>query len=252
MTHLYAYNNASASAKALSDSLGIRRIKHEGSRFRGRSDKVVINWGSSSLPDEAEKCFIVNDPYRVGLVANKLSFFLNYGGRDSGCVPSTVDQDVVADWIDERHTVVARHKLSGHSGEGIELITSHPIPNAPLYTLYVPKKDEYRVHVVRTEDGPKVFDIQRKARDLDNPNPNWKVRNHENGFVYARNDLVVPTCVEETSLKVFEATGLDFGAVDIIYNERDNRAYVLEVNTAPGLTGTTLDKYVEMFKENFV
>jgi len=43
------------------------------------------------------------------------------------------------------------------------------------------------------------------------------------------------------------ALGLDFGAVDIVYNENDNKAYVLEINTAPGLSGTTLEKYVEVF-----
>ena len=37
--------------------------------------------------------------------------------------------------------------------------------------------------------------------------------------------------------------GLDFGAVDIIYNNRDDVCYLLEVNTAPGLQGTTLEKY---------
>ena len=40
-----------------------------------------------------------------------------------------------------------------------------------------------------------------------------------------------------------ESIGLDFGAVDVIYNGHSNRAYVLEINTAPGLTGTTLDNY---------
>jgi D-alanine-D-alanine ligase-like ATP-grasp enzyme len=43
--------------------------------------------------------------------------------------------------------------------------------------------------------------------------------------------------------------GLDFGAVDIIYNEKNNRWVVLEVNTAPGLSGETLNRYVEMIKE---
>jgi D-alanine-D-alanine ligase-like ATP-grasp enzyme len=46
-----------------------------------------------------------------------------------------------------------------------------------------------------------------------------------------------------------KSLGLDFGAIDMIYNERRNQYYVLEVNTACGLTGTTLDKYVEVFKE---
>jgi D-alanine-D-alanine ligase-like ATP-grasp enzyme len=41
---------------------------------------------------------------------------------------------------------------------------------------------------------------------------------------------------------------LDFGAVDVIWNEKEDKYYVLEVNTACGLEGTTLDKYVEQFR----
>jgi D-alanine-D-alanine ligase-like ATP-grasp enzyme len=43
--------------------------------------------------------------------------------------------------------------------------------------------------------------------------------------------------------------GLNFGAVDVIYNEKENKYYVLEVNTAPGLSGTTLEKYVDAIIE---
>jgi glutathione synthase/RimK-type ligase-like ATP-grasp enzyme len=39
--------------------------------------------------------------------------------------------------------------------------------------------------------------------------------------------------------------GLDFGAVDIGHRLIDNQFFVFEVNTAPGLEGTTLDKYAK-------
>jgi D-alanine-D-alanine ligase-like ATP-grasp enzyme len=45
---------------------------------------------------------------------------------------------------------------------------------------------------------------------------------------------------------------LDFGAVDVIWNEKQQRAYVLEVNTAPGLEGQTVDDYARGIKENFL
>ena len=45
--------------------------------------------------------------------------------------------------------------------------------------------------------------------------------------------------------------GLDFGAVDIIYNKQEDKWYVLEVNTAPGIYGTTLDKYVNAIMRAF-
>jgi D-alanine-D-alanine ligase-like ATP-grasp enzyme len=45
------------------------------------------------------------------------------------------------------------------------------------------------------------------------------------------------------------ALGLDFGAADVLFNARRNQAYVLEVNTAPGLEGQTVNDYAEAFKE---
>ena len=36
--------------------------------------------------------------------------------------------------------------------------------------------------------------------------------------------------------------------MDVIYNEYRAQAFVLEVNTAPGMEGTTIDTYVENLK----
>lgn len=46
MASIYAYKQGSASALALAAALGIKCIKHEGSRFKGRHNKTVINWGA--------------------------------------------------------------------------------------------------------------------------------------------------------------------------------------------------------------
>ena len=53
--------------------------------------------------------------------------------------------------------------------------------------------------------------------------------------------------VRAQSVAAVRSLGLDFGAVDVV--ERQNKAYVLEVNTAPGLVGTTLEKYVDAIRE---
>jgi len=249
--HVYSYNQYSAGATALARAAGAKKVKHEGSRFVGGPHKTVINWGSSSVPPEVGRCRVINLPEIIGRVTNKLTFFTNFNIPE--LVPYTTSVDQVREWLNEGKTVVARKKLTGHSGEGIVILegTDAEIVPAPLYTLYKPKKDEYRIHVVRTANGYQVFDRQRKARDRSNDNPNWKVRNHENGFVYARDGIDPPRCVEESAIKILEEIGLDFGAVDIIYNDKEKKAYVLEINTAPGLTGTTLERYTAMVKENF-
>lgn len=257
VVRIYPYNPHSGSAKALSEKLNVKRIKHLNSKYRPRDGDTIINWGSSNLPNNLVNLNVFNNPKNVSTATDKLSLFNLFGENNNYTVPWTTSTDVVRSWLENGKIVVARTKLRGHSGEGIVLLegAGADIVEAPLYTLYTPKKEEYRVHVVRVPSlvrgfkEPVIFDIQRKAKRADVPKEeaNYYIRNLAGGFIYARQDLVVPKCVEDVALKIFDATGLDFGAVDVIYNEKRDKAYGLEVNTAPGLTGTTLDKYAEIF-----
>ena len=44
------------------------------------------------------------------------------------------------------------------------------------------------------------------------------------------------------AIETLESMGLDFGAVDLGV-KRNGECFVIEVNSAPGLEGTTLEKY---------
>lgn len=255
MTNLYAYKEGSKSAKSIAGALGIKRIKHKGSRFRGSEDKVVINWGASQLPDEVMKCRVINRPEVVAACADKKMFFecMDDSGMAEMLVPYTTDKAKALDWIKEGGVVVCRTLTRANSGRGIVLAEKEEeLVNAPLYTKYVPKRDEFRIHLYREGEAITIFDTQRKARKKEIPDDevNWKIRNYDNGFIFARNEgIEAPGIVQKIAMQVFETTTLDFGAVDIIYNNKNDRAYVLEINTACGVEGTTLDNYVDMFKE---
>lgn len=252
---IYPYRTASGSAKDLSKALGVKRIRKNNSKFKGNADKIVINWGCSTVSPEVAKCKVVNTPEAVALAADKLKFFKtieehNNETFDIVNIPDVTDSFEEAQrWLDCGVDVVERHVLNGNSGEGIKIKgRGDVIEDCPLYTTYIKKKSEWRIHVC---DG-EVVDVQRKARDRSVPDDqvNWKVRNHSNGFIFARNEgEEAPEEVLEQALKAVEVIGLDFGAVDVIYNQSFNRAVVLEVNTAPGLTGSTLGGYVSRFKE---
>ena len=58
---------------------------------------------------------------------------------------------------------------------------------------------------------------------------------------------------KNAAIKAVEALDLDFGAVDII-ETRQGEIFVLEVNTAPGLEGKTVESYgnaiLNFIKEN--
>jgi hypothetical protein len=117
------------------------------------------------------------------------------------------------------------------------------VVDAPLYTKYVKKADEYRIHVF---DG-QVIDIQqkRKRQEVPNEEVDYQIRNLAGGWVFCRDDVVCPSVCSELAISAVATLGLTFGAVDIGYNRNEQRGYVYEVNTAPGLEGSTLDNYFE-------
>jgi D-alanine-D-alanine ligase-like ATP-grasp enzyme len=122
-----------------------------------------------------------------------------------------------------------------------------PIVRAPLYTLYVKKADEYRVHVVRD----KMIDYAQKKKRRTTPNEkvDYQIRNYANGWVFCRDGVAIPDCVRYAAISSVSALGLDFGGVDIGYNAHEGTACVYEVNTAPGIEGTTLVRYREALTE---
>lgn len=142
-------------------------------------------------------------------------------------------------------TIFARTLVNSTGGKGIVEFDwpNEAPPHAPLYTAYVPKKAEYRVHVFKGQ----VVDVQqkKKKRDFDVDNRDTRVRNLANGYVYTREGIVPPTGMTQLAIDAVVAVGYAYGAVDIIYNEKQNKCFVLEVNSRPGLMGTTLKKYTE-------
>lgn len=245
---VFPYRPGSNSARDLAAELGVRRISHTNSRFRGTQEKTIINWGSPRIPEEVAKCRILNPPERIRRASDKLQFFQNAECRKPD---HTTSMGTAREWSEMGRTVVERHILNGHSGAGIRLVERPgDLTEAPLYTVYVPKRQEYRVHVGNSG----VICVQRKARRTDVPDDqiNWKIRNNDNGFVFARHgDALgdVPQDVLDQAILAVDSLGLDFGAADVVFNDRTRRAFVLEVNTAPGLAGTTVSDYGNFFRE---
>ena len=251
------YKQGSKSAKALAEALGGKVLRLEGSTYKWKSGDVVINWGASKTPEWYDtpsvvlNCNLINDPENIREVTDKLRFFqlmLEQGVSD--VIPRFwTDKDSIPD---DAFPVVCRTILNGHSGAGIVISPDRlSLVEAPLFTQYLKKKDEYRVHIGRQESEEVIIAVQRKARRLNHPTEdvNWQVRNHGNGFVYVREGVCPPVGVVEAAKACFRASGLDFGAVDVIWNDNKEKAYVLEINTAPGLEGQTVQDYADFFQD---
>lgn len=232
----------SRSSRDLAVAVGGRRVSGAGNI---RPNDVVINWGNSrGLDNVVNRVF--NEPEAIFHSSNKLRF-LELIQRSQYCIPYTTSIDDARDWVNQGHKVFVRTQLTGHSGNGIVVAkTSDDLVEARLYTLGVRKSQEFRVHILNN----RVIDVQRKARRHNHEHPNWDVRNHRNGFIYAREgvmDIPYINRVIDAAKSAHSRNALDFGAYDVITRKEDDFPYVLEVNTAPGLTGTTLERYAQAF-----
>lgn len=244
------YRQGSVSARALSRLLGGLVLKLEDSKYVPKAEDLIINWGNTTTTFDVP---YLNPSEKIKTATNKLNFFntMKEQGHHELIPKYWTNRNEIPD---DAYPVVCRTVLAGHSGAGIVLAESaSDLVDAPLYVQYVKKKDEYRIHVgCYVENGepkPVIISQQRKARRLAVPDDqvNWRIRNHANGFNFVRNGIDTPMSVVTAAIDAFMVTGLDFGAVDVIWNEQQERAYILEINTAPGLEGQTITDYAAFF-----
>lgn len=257
---LYPYKMTSQSAKRLQDSLNAIELTGQTTILRTHFQHprklgglFILNWGNSTLPHGLSQDYEhtwINHPNKVANAANKLLTFQQLVNFDVSIPDYTRKEEIAQQWIDEGHRVYGRKTVTGHSGQGIRIFEAETICSpdyCPLYTKNTKAKYEYRIHVMAGE----IIDEQQKKKRNDFEGGTIGIRNHANGWVFARTEVTVPEVVREQAIKAVQALGLDFGAVDIGYREVDNKAFVYEVNTAPGLEGTTLEKYTQAIIRNY-
>lgn len=234
------------------------RLRRVGSNFRGRAGDLIVNWGNSNidLSGITGAGSLLNPPAAIRRASHKTTAF--EAMRSAGNVPlveSTTRRQEAQAWLAAGHTVYARTVLQGHSGEGIvvcaqtapadlgQIQFSDTLVQAPLYTKAITdQRREFRIHVM---NGVITFVQQKRRADGWQQNPQYSniVRNHSTGWIYAQQSVEPNQAAKDAAIRAVQALGLNFGAVDVI--TRRDEAWVLEVNTAPGLTGTNLETYVE-------
>lgn len=243
---IYPYKMSSQSAKKLAQSLECKRV-HPNNNYRPRHNHLVINWGNTTPPNWYHTpgyWYIINKPDCVALAANKRNTFDKFI-LHGVLHPEWSDcKEWAESTIETGSKIFCRTSLTSHSGNGIVIAeTVDQLVDAPLYVKAVKKDKEYRVHVFQGI----IIDFQLKKKKHDFEGGISGIRNHTNGWVYARSDVELPEAVANESIKAVQALGLDFGAVDIC-TDREEKVFVFEVNTAPGLYGTTLQKYTDVFR----
>jgi len=163
-------------------------------------------------------------------------------------LPFTTDKEVVQQWLQDGHTVFARTLTRASEGKGIVVLSDEsPIVTAPVYTQYRKKKREYRVHIFKDQ----VVQVLEKRKKKDfNEDRDTRIRNTANGYVFCSDGVVEPVGIRELALAASKVTNSDFRGVDIGFNEKLNELFVIEVNSAPGIQGTNVDRYIQAIVGN--
>jgi glutathione synthase/RimK-type ligase-like ATP-grasp enzyme len=241
----------SNSAKVLAQSLGVKRVR-PGRVPSIRRKRLFINWGNSHIDGNHKK--VLNWPEKVRIAADKIAAFTMLEGTQVPFVPFTDDREVAQQWSNDGHKVLARSTANGSGGVGISVIErGAEVPSSLFYTRYIKKSAEYRVHVVA---GKVIFTQQKRRRSgIEQTREQSLIRNHDNGWVFAENNVTfsspeVESRIKQVAVDATRELGLDFAAIDLIVERETDDVYFLEANTRPGLQSTRLiGAYTSAFNE---
>jgi len=226
------------------EGLDVKKLKRTNSTYRHNGSDVILNYGCSSYRSLPINTSIFNCPSSVSASANKLHTFQILREEYVPTVEWTTSFEEAKQLVRYGSTLFARTVLTGSQGAGIEICHDlEDLVTAPLYTVRFPALRELRVHVF---DGQVVSFAVKKQRNQESLEElglelNREVRNLAGGWVFCSQNETISPEESRVAIAAVAALGLDFGAVDLLTGL--NSTVVLEVNTAPGLEGSTLDDY---------
>jgi len=212
-------------AGALSTTLGYKVIRTTKTSYR----RVQLKYGHS---------------------VNKIHQYEWFKEQGLSALEFTCDPQQAMTWCMEAKTVFGRRYLNSSCGKGIVIFdkeTAGAVGGCPVYTLYKKKKREFRVHVFM-DTVVSVVEKRKKTGWTDQRDT--KVRNLANGYIFCQEVPNEPQGLRELALAAAKVSPSDFRGVDIGFNERNNELFVIEVNSAPGITGANIQKYVQGILQN--
>jgi len=178
-----------------------------------------------------------------GECKDKITQYKYFAENQVPALPFTTSQEEAASWLADGQTLVARCLTRASEGRGIVILEQgKPWVVAPVYTRYRKKKHEYRVHIFKDQV---VQVLEKRKRKEFSGERETKIRNTANGYVFCSENVIEPVGIRELALKASKVTNSMFKGVDIGFNEKLNELFVIEVNSAPGIQGSNVARYIE-------
>lgn len=241
MLKVLPYNKKSKTANDLV-SFFDGRVKLIDDIRKSNENDLILNWGNSHfnlLPNR----YYINLPISVKSTVNKLKTFKILEENFVNIPEYTRSWEEAQEWCNRGSRVFARYEISSYGGKGIDIYEPRTyinnLNNYKFYTLFVPKKQEFRVHVFHG----KVIDVtEKKAKYDKDESYSPYIRSRARGWTFCRSDIKRNESAEDLAVKAVKALKLDFGAVDAGITH-DGSPIIFEINSAPGLEGTSLYKY---------
>lgn len=212
--------------------------------FRKRTDKrlstdVVLRWGSTESFNRLRSRLELNSLEAVTNASNKLIMMEKLVAADIKTPsilfnPTEADEETLDDFRDDNGGFFIR-------GSNMEVRYDDEIKRGDLYVSkpVENKRREYRVHVF---NGEVIAIYEKIANDPENTrifkahNCHFELKNIENCKLTLADQQV---CIDAVN-----SLGLLFGGVDVL-RDKDQQIFISEVNSAPALNGTNIDRYVE-------
>lgn len=132
-------------------------------------------------------------------------------------------------------------------------------PQAPAFwTARMKFVSEYRLHSFNGKSIKAGIKTPRNGFTLAASEEEWKSnpaifahpwwRSFDTGWLIAYREFKSSEAMRKTAAAAIKALGLTFGGVDLAL-DADDQVFVLEVNKAPGIEGTTINAYVKAIQK---
>jgi hypothetical protein len=230
------------------------RLKEDGVDIRGGTKVpegelgVLIRWGAT-MPLGRKPRRVLNSMKAIVAASNKREALIameNHGIN----VPMVINAEYFEDLFDAGFPLLGRKDHHVGANDIVLCLQARDIERAKQlgcthFTKYIPTKAEYRVHVF----GDAIIKTSQKVRTDDQGDARPWIRNLGAGYTFRQPEVRLTGASRGMAIDAVDALGLTFGAVDLIVGD-DDKSYVLEVNTGPGLqTDSSLEAYLECFKK---